>query len=437
MEKETENNCRNSAAPPLSPGRGGWGGRPQGLEVRLLRLPSSKSLSNRALLLSALSGGESHVERPSDCDDTFVMARALRERTPVIDIMAAGTSMRFLTAYFAACAGEEHVLTGSQRMKERPISVLVDALRRLGADIVYTEREGYPPLRVRGRRLQGGALALPASVSSQYISALLMTAPAMTDGLTLTLEGDIVSRPYIDMTIALMTRFGADVRWTGEREICVAPTPYNIGVAYAVESDWSAASYWYETVALSDAPDIRIVLPHLDRESLQGDSAVARFFEPLGVATEFAPDGSVVLTKSADKALPEGVPYVLDLVDQPDLAQTLVVTCALLRRPFRFTGLQSLRIKETDRMAALQNELAHLSIQLGIEGDEALYIKEYAPTPPRYDGTPIATYHDHRMAMAFAPAVLLFPDLRIAHPEVVSKSYPGFWADWEAFIGKA
>lgn len=393
-------------------------------------LPASKSLSNRALLLCALSGRNSCTERLSDCDDTRVMRLALDERRPEIDVMAAGTAMRFLTTGFSICEGEEHVLTGTQRMRERPIGVLVDALRELGADIDYVEREGFPPLRIRGKRLRGDCLTLPADVSSQYISALLMVGPMMEKGLTLTLKGEIISRPYIDMTLALMAHFGARAGWRDGQTLYVAPGGYRDGTRYCVESDWSAASYWYEAVALSRDDAACVELAGLRPESLQGDSAVRRLFEPLGVRTEYcAEKGCVVLRKTSVEPLRPGKVWEVNLAAQPDLAQTLVVTCAILRRPFRFTGLQTLRIKETDRMAALTNELEKFGITLCSTGHDTLYIKEYPVDAPAYDGRSIATYHDHRMAMAFAPAALVCEGVTIDDAEVVSKSYPGFWND--------
>ncbi len=395
-------------------------------------LPASKSLSNRALLLCAMSGNGAQCLRPSDCDDTLVMQRALTSRPHTVDIMAAGTAMRFLTAYFAATPGEEHVLTGTPRMLERPIGVLVDALRQLGADIRYEGRDGFPPLRISGKQLRGGTLRLPASVSSQYVSALLMTAPLMENGLRLELEGEIVSRPYIDMTLALMKQFGAKAAWTSATQVSVEPQPYTGGISYTVESDWSAASYWYELMALSRDAQARVVLPYLAPDSLQGDSAVSNFFAPLGVATEFAEhDGhpAAILTRTPHAALPEGEVLELDLVNQPDLAQTLVVTCAMLRRPFRFSGLRSLRIKETDRISALQNELKKFGITLEATADCELHILSYPASAPCYRGTPVATYNDHRMALAFAPAALRCEGVSIADAEVVSKSYPHFWED--------
>ena len=391
-------------------------------------LPSSKSLSNRALLLCALSGGGAEVHRRSDCDDTEVMFRALSERGSEIDIHGAGTAMRFLTSFFAVCEGEEHVLTGSERMKQRPISALVNALRELGADIDYVEKEGFPPLRIKGRKLQGGTISLPADISSQYVSSLLMIAPMLEQGLTVNLCGEVLSRPYIDMTLELMKSFGAEAAWTDGNHIRVKPVPYRQNVQYTVESDWSAASYWYEMVALSSDRKARVVLPWLFRKSLQGDAAVQHFFEPLGVKTVFDLEhGEVILTKTPQSQSETCLPLTLDLSGQPDLAQTLVVTCAMLRRPFRFTGLRSLRIKETDRMAALHNELQKFVIELSIEGDEALSISRYPDNAPRYDGRPIATYDDHRMAMSFAPAAMVCPGVEIEHPEVVNKSYPRFW----------
>lgn len=394
-----------------------------------ISLPASKSLSNRALLLGALSGSGSSVANASDCDDTRVMQRALSLRPEVVDVMAAGTAMRFLTAYFSICPGETHVLTGTERMRERPIGVLVDALRTLGADIAYCENEGFPPLRVVGKTLKGGCITLPADVSSQYISALLMVAPMMNEGLTLMLEGEIISRPYIDMTLTLMRHFGASAEWTGTHSLQVAKGAYRANTAFTVESDWSAASYWYEMVSLSSDTEARVELMGLSAESLQGDSAVQHFFEHLGVQTAFGqnPDRAI-LTKRPTGKTHTHMPLELNLNRQPDVAQTLVVCCAMQRIPFRFSGLQSLRIKETDRMAALANELKHFGIDLGIEAD-TLYIEEYADGTPSYDGTPIATYHDHRMAMSFAPAALICPGVSIANPEVVTKSYPAFWHD--------
>lgn len=394
-------------------------------------LPTSKSLCNRALLLCAMSGKDCRVSGISDCDDTRVMLKALEERLPVIDILAAGTAMRFLTAYLAACKGEEHVITGTQRMKERPISVLVDALRELGAEVSYTGNEGFPPLRIRGKRLKGGCLNLPGHVSSQYISALLMIGPNMDEGLELTLEGEVISRPYIDMTLAMMKAFGAQAEWTGNQSIRVLPTGYKASVDYQVESDWSAASYWYEAMALTDDADARIVLPGLQEQSLQGDHVVRELFCELGVQTAFTGQGAVLakVPGYTRERMEKADAWERNLNVCPDLAQTLVVTCAMLRRKFRFTGLCTLRIKETDRLAALSQELSKFGIAVDIEGDDALSVLHYPEDTPRYDGRAIDTYHDHRMALAFAPAALVCPGIRIAEPAVVTKSYPTYWED--------
>ena len=393
-----------------------------------ITLPSSKSICNRALILAALSGRQTQLENLSDCDDTRVLVRALQSEEEEIDIMAAGTAMRFSTAYFSTTPGT-HLITGTARMRQRPIGVLVEALRQLGANVEYAEVEGFPPLRISGRALKGGAISLPADVSSQYISALLMVGPTLQEGLRLHLVGTILSRPYIDMTISLMRQFGAEAAWTDDATICVAPQPYRPLKEFRVESDWSAASYWYELVALSPDPEARIVLPYLFENSLQGDSRIREFFIPLGVHTEFTPDG-VVLTKRKAKATEM---LRLDLSEQPDLAQTLVVTCAILRQPFHFTGLQTLKIKETDRIAALRTELKKMGIRVEEANDSELFCSDFGATElPPNAFVSIDTYDDHRMAMAFAPCALRYPNLRINHPEVVSKSYPSFWQHLES-----
>lgn len=383
-----------------------------------IQLPASKSISNRALIINALAKGTCQIENLSDCDDTRVMVRALTESHEVIDIGAAGTAMRFLTAYLSVTSGTA-TITGTQRMQQRPIQLLVDALRELGAQIEYAGQEGFPPLHIIGRELNGGELTLKGSVSSQYISALLMISPVLTNGLLLHLTGEIISRPYINLTLQLMKEFGASASWVSESSIRVMPQPYR-SVPFKVESDWSAASYWYQMVALSEQAEVE--LTGLFSNSYQGDSRGAEVFSRLGVATEYIPQG-VKLIKSGE--LPKRLDE--DFVDIPDLAQTFVVTCALLHIPFRFTGLQSLKIKETDRIAALRTELKKLGYVIQEENDSVLLWNGERCEPGAIPV--INTYEDHRMAMAFAPAALRLPQLVVDEPQVVSKSYPGYWED--------
>ena len=394
-------------------------------------LPASKSISNRALIMNALSYAPWMPDNLSDCDDTRVMVRAFVSDSNRFDIGAAGTSMRFLTAFLSKIAGVWEI-TGSERMRRRPIRILVDALRQCGAQIEYLGEEGYPPLRITGRALHGGDLSLDGSVSSQYISALLMIAPTMILGLHLTLTGKIISRPYIRMTLGMLADYGIKADWI-DNVIRIAPQQYH-PTLYHVENDWSAASYWYELMALAPAGS-EVALPGLRRHSLQGDARIAELFEPLGVETTFE-DNGVRLSKYAiqtsedtsslspeTKLLPTR--YEADLTDQPDLAQTLVVTCALLGIKFRFTGLESLKIKETDRIEALKAELRKLGFVVQSETDSVLYWDGEMTA----SGTDIhiKTYDDHRMAMAFAPAAFRFPGIVIDDAGVVSKSYPTFW----------
>lgn len=383
-----------------------------------IQLPASKSISNRALIIHALSGGKDALRNLSDCDDTQVMIKALTEDNEPIDILAAGTAMRFLTAYLSATPGT-HTITGTQRMQQRPIQILVNALRELGAQIDYAGNEGFPPLHICGTELTGNEITLKGNVSSQYISALLMIGPVLKNGLRLHLTGEIISRPYINLTLRLMKEFGAVAAWTSDHSIRVEPRPYR-SVPFTVESDWSAASYWYQIAAL--APAAEIELTGLFRNSYQGDSRGAQLFAKLGVETQYT-DRSVRLAKKG--ALPTRLDE--DLVDIPDLAQTFVVTCALLNIPFRFTGLQTLKIKETDRIAALKAELAKLGYVLRDENDSILIWDGERCKPQEMPV--IKTYEDHRMAMAFAPAAIRYPHMQIAEPQVVSKSYPAYWED--------
>jgi 3-phosphoshikimate 1-carboxyvinyltransferase len=333
-----------------------------------------------------------------------------------IDIGAAGTSMRFLTAFLAGMEGEWEI-TGSERMQNRPIRLLVDALNSLGADITYLEQEGFPPLKIRGKKLRGGSISIDGGISSQYLSALMMAAPAMENGLTLTIEGTLISKPYFLMTLDMMRLWGADSTWDGTTFV-IKPQPY-VQIPFTVESDWSGASYWYEMLSLAEEGSV--FLKGLYRESLQGDSKVAEWFEKLGVHTEYLMDG-VRLTKT-DVSLKK---FEADLSDQPDLAQTLAMTCALNALPFRLTGLQSLKIKETDRLKALVDESAKLGFVFVASEDSIL---EWTGEICTMFAVPIETYEDHRMAMAFAPAALAYGIILIKDPEVVSKSYPNFWND--------
>ncbi len=391
-----------------------------------INLPASKSMSNRALIIHALSGKGALPGNLSDCDDTEAVIRALETMPGTIDIGAAGTAMRFLTAYLATVPGER-TLTGTERMRQRPISPLVDALRFLGADIAYEGEEGYPPLRIRGRRLRGGTIEMPGDVSSQYISALLMIGPALDGGLNVKLIGDIISRPYIDLTLSIMQDFGADVEWTGRNAIRVMPTGYSPR-EYLIESDWSSASYWYEMVALSDSPDTEVRLEGLMDGSHQGDSSVRYLFNMLGVRTVFKSrekDTPTTVTLKKVERMPSRLDY--DFINQPDMAQTFVVCCALLGVHFHFTGLRTLTIKETDRINALKREM--LKLGYVIQGDGTCGLK-WDGQRREPEGFPVIdTYGDHRMALAFAPAALRLGSIGIDDPGVVSKSYPRFWDD--------
>ena len=383
-----------------------------------IQLPSSKSISNRALIINALGNGTHHPENLSDCDDTRVMIRALNDDKETIDIMAAGTAMRFLTAYLSVTPGTR-IITGTERMQQRPIQVLGNALRELGADIEYVANDGFPPLRITGRELRKDTISLPGNVSSQYISALLMIAPVLTNGLTIRLTGDIISRPYINLTLQLMNDFGVRAEWTDDHRLKVEPQAYH-SIPFYVESDWSAASYWYQIVALSK--EAEVTLPGLFKDSYQGDSQVAGIFRSLGVETIYK-DKAVILKKNGKSV--ERLDY--DFINQPDLAQTFVVTCALLNIPFRFSGLQSLKIKETDRMAALITEMRKLGYILHETDGSVLSWEGERCTTEEHPA--IDTYEDHRMAMAFAPTCLALPEILINNPQVVSKSYPRYWED--------
>ena len=457
-----------------------------------LDLPTSKSLCARALVVNHLCEQPVHLEGLSDCDDTQAILQGLEalrnsEDAPLrVDIGAAGTAMRFLTALFAATPQLNVVITGSQRMQERPIGALVTALQAAGADISYVKKKGYPPLHIRGKQLEGGTLTLPSNISSQYVSALLMIAPTMRHELQLELVGKVASAPYIRMTMQVMKAFGVEVKWennlisieSGQRYArtlsshCGTTKETEQAASYTIERDWTAASYWYEIVALHPDKTARVLLRGLREASEQGDAVCAKWFEALGVMTTFTAEGAILekstkspqVTLECDNSTSEdnklssqtddnfcesneclsqatchssqavhhsckdASPLLLDFTAAPDLAQTFVVTCALLSRPFHFKGLESLRIKETNRIAALIAELQKLGKHIEAIGEGELRYTAQDDSPHAQAIT-IATYDDHRMALAFAPAALLFPQLSIEHPEVVAKSYPHYWRD--------
>ncbi|MBL4652562.1 MAG: 3-phosphoshikimate 1-carboxyvinyltransferase [Flavobacteriales bacterium] len=388
-------------------------------------LPASKSESNRALIIEALLSEKHLVGNVSKAADTQTLVRILkefREGNVEFDVGPAGTTMRFLTAFFSVQKGRQ-TLTGSERMKQRPISILVDALRTLGASVDYVKKEGYPPVKINESQLVSNEIEIDGGVSSQYISALMLIAPTLTGGLEIKIFNDLVSGPYLEMTASIIRHFGGEVMFS-QSSIRISPKKYN-SVSFSVESDWSAASYWYEIVAFSDTAEIE--LKGLKKDSLQGDSIVVEIFKNFGVETNFT-TGNVIL-KKVDVALPALFEYDFTLC--PDLAQTIAVTCVGLGVEAKLTGLKTLKIKETDRIVALQNELRKFGVQT--EGGES-WLKIQAIKLSTFNlelSTPVETYEDHRMAMAFAPLALKCGVLEIENPEVVEKSYPSFWKDLE------
>lgn len=381
-----------------------------------LVLPASKSESNRVLIMAALSGNQDSIGNLSTARDTQILVRLLKSKEETLDVIDAGTTMRFLTAYIAI-TGQQRILTGTPRMCQRPIGILVDALRQIGARIEYLQREGFPPLRMNGFHWNGNTqIEMRGDVSSQFISAMMMIAPLLDKGLTLTLSGKIGSRPYIQMTLDLMKHFGVLTNWTGNKiEI---PHQHYMPAFYEVGPDWSGASYWYGVVALADMGEIE--LSGFRNDSIQGDRVIARIMENLGVESSFQ-DTGVRLTKKSHISL-----LNYDFSDCPDLAQTVAVTCATKGIEGRFLGLESLKIKETDRIAALQHELRKMGAHLREHSPGKWELIPSKKLPARVE---IETYDDHRMAMAFAPLATRM-DVRIQNPEVVNKSYPSFWSDF-------
>ena len=411
-----------------------------------IHLTASKSESNRALIIQALCDDAFEIENLSISNDTKVLKellnKSLQEETvradkarvkssddvsdnhqPTFSVNLAGTAMRFLTAYLAI-QNQEVVLTGAQRMKERPIKVLVDALKQLGAEISYQEKEGFPPLKISGKKLSGDKVTIDGGISSQYISALLMMAPKLENGLNIEFEGEVVSKPYIDMTIEMMRYFGATVQWKGNN-IKVKPGNYKAR-DFKIEADWSAASYWYSMVALAKEADITLF--GLKQESLQGDAVVQEIYKSLGVVTEFVDEG-IRLTKNSEFRI-QNSELNIDFVNFPDIAQTVAVTCAALNIKAKLRGLKTLRIKETDRIAALQTELTKLGFSVEVDNDDII-INPIDSGPSEFSQSSVETYNDHRMAMAFAPLALQ-SSITIEEENVVAKSYPNFWKGLES-----
>ena len=391
---------------------------PEELVETSVTLPLSKSMSARSLIIAALTPGAQFPTEIAKCDDTDSLLAALSSPSATeVNVGAAGTTMRFLTAYYASQPGRTVTLDGSERMRRRPIGVLVDALRQLGAEIEYTGEEGYPPLLIKGRRLKGGSITIDASVSSQYISALMMVAPTMTEGLKLHLEGETASRPYILMTLGMMHDAGAE----GElyRDDITIPAGAYSRPTRPIEGDWSAAAPWYEIVATASW---FVNFTNLTRDSVQGDKVLAELYSHTGVDTDWqGEDGGIDISANPDPDARRSI----DFSECPDLAQCLTVTCVMLGLPFHFTGLATLAIKETDRIEALRREMLKIGAILTVP----------APGQLEWDGRrqPVTempvfdTYDDHRMAMCLAPVALYIPGVTINNPEVVSKSYPGFW----------
>lgn len=382
-------------------------------------LPASKSVSNRALIINALSKSKANITNVARCDDTDAMVAALSDMTATeVNIGAAGTAMRFLTAYFSVQEGREVLLDGSERMRHRPIKILVEALRLCGADIEYIGEEGFPPLLIKGKRLKSKVVRIPGNVSSQYISAILMVAPLIGGLERVSLVQEVISRPYIDMTLELMRQYGVKTHWEDNDIVLETGSGYT-PTDFLVENDWSAASYWFQIQSL--LPKSRVSLCGLFPVSTQGDSALAGLFEPMGVACNWC-GANLDLRVDASAVVQK---LEMNLIENPDLAQTIVVTACLLDIPFHIEGLQTLKIKETDRIEALRTQLLKMGYPLTVGDDLSL----------SWDGTKcvaeetieISTFDDHRMAMAFAPVAVKFPGIVIKNAEVVSKSYPEYW----------
>ncbi|WP_289029922.1 3-phosphoshikimate 1-carboxyvinyltransferase [uncultured Algoriphagus sp.] len=387
-------------------------------EAKEIPLPSSKSESNRVLIIDALTEGQNQIHNLAEARDTQTMIRLLQTNPPIFDVLDAGTTMRFLTA-FAAATNQNKVMTGTPRMCQRPIGILVEALRSIGAEIHYMNEEGFPPLAIHGMKEQSqNRVKIRGDVSSQYISAMLMIAPTLPLGLEIELEGKVGSRTYIEMTLQLMEKFGVSHSWE-DNLISVKPQKYQSST-FSVESDWSGASYWFSLLACAD--EGTFFLKGLKEDSLQGDSEIVRIMENFGIKSTFKEGGLLI-----EKQQVKGISHI-DFTHCPDLAQTVAVTCAIIGQKVKFTGLESLRIKETDRIFALQQELAKFNAELKeVEPD----IFEVIPSVTMPSEVQIHTYDDHRMAMAFMP-LLTKTKVKMEDPSVVNKSYPSFWDHCES-----
>lgn len=387
-------------------------------EAKEIPLPSSKSESNRVLIIDALTEGQNQIHNLAEARDTQTMIRLLQTNPPIFDVLDAGTTMRFLTA-FAAATNQNKVMTGTPRMCQRPIGILVEALRSIGAEIHYMNEEGFPPLAIHGMKEQNqNRVKIRGDVSSQYISAMLMIAPTLPLGLEIELEGKVGSRTYIEMTLQLMEKFGVSHSWE-DNLISVKPQKYQSST-FSVESDWSGASYWFSLLACAD--EGTFFLKGLKEDSLQGDSEIVRIMENFGIKSTFKEGGLLI-----EKQQVKGISHI-DFTHCPDLAQTVAVTCAIIGQKVKFTGLESLRIKETDRIFALQQELAKFNAELKeVEPD----IFEVIPSVTMPSEVQIHTYDDHRMAMAFMP-LLTKTKVKMEDPSVVNKSYPSFWDHCES-----
>lgn len=402
-----------------------------------IKLPSSKSVSNRALIINALCGGCFKIKHLSESSDTKTLEKLLndiKEGETTLDAGDGGTTFRFLTAYLALIEGK-YILTGSDRMKERPIGILVDALIQLGAKIKFLGKWGYPPLEIIGGNLKGGRIKIDSSVSSQYMSALMMIAPLLKEDLNLYLEGGIVSHPYLEMTMKMMEYFGVPVHWS-HKHLTITPHNYK-PKDYSVEPSWTAASYWYEIASFCD--EANIILPGLYKENLHGNKILSDLYSQFGVETKFNSKGIILTVNPAKRSAEK---FAFDATNNPDIAQTLIATCAGTNKAGYFFGMDSLKIKETDRIAAMQSELSKFGISIDVTSKGTFHIRPlimnddeenhepiiFNPNPP---SEVISTFNDHRMAMAMAPLCIPFGNVIIDNPDVVRKSYPNFWLDLE------